>query len=31
MNIIYEIKDAKIEDGGAGAFYIYLKKNKNNK
>jgi DNA-nicking Smr family endonuclease len=26
MNIIYEIKDAKIEDGGAGAFYIYLKK-----
>jgi DNA-nicking Smr family endonuclease len=27
MNIIYEIKDAKIEDGGAGAFYIYLKKN----
>ena len=30
MNIIYEIKDAKIEDGGAGAFYIYLK-NKNKK
>ena len=29
MKIIYEIKDAKIEDGGAGAFYIYLKKNKN--
>ena len=28
MNIIYEIKDAKIEDGGAGAFYIYLKKKK---
>ena len=27
MNIIYEIKDAKIEDGGSGAFYIYLKKN----
>ena len=26
MNIIYEIKDAKIEDGGTGAFYIYLKK-----
>ena len=26
MNIIYEIKDAKIDDGGAGAFYIYLKK-----
>ena len=29
MNIITEIKDAKIEDGGSGAFYIYLKKNKN--
>tara|TARA_B100001094_G_C17713369_1_gene568436 strand:- start:126 stop:542 length:417 start_codon:yes stop_codon:yes gene_type:complete len=29
MKIIYEIKDAKIEDGGAGAFYIYLKKNNN--
>ena len=28
MNIIYEMKDAKIEDGGAGAFYIFLKKNK---
>jgi len=28
MNIIYEIKDANIEDGGEGAFYIYLKKNK---
>ncbi len=28
MNIINEIKDAKIEDGGSGAFYIYLKKNK---
>ncbi len=27
MGIIYEIKDAKIEDGGSGAFYIYLKKN----
>ena len=26
MNIIYEIRDAKIEDGGAGAFYIFLKK-----
>jgi DNA-nicking Smr family endonuclease len=22
----YEIKDAKIEDGGSGAFYIFLKK-----
>ena len=28
MKIINEIKDAKIEDGGSGAFYIYLKKNK---
>ena len=28
MKIIYEIKDAKVEDGGTGAFYIYLKKNK---
>ena len=28
MNIINEIKDAKIEDGGSGAFYIYLKTNK---
>ena len=27
-NIIHEIQDAKIEDGGSGAFYIYLKKNK---
>ena len=28
MKIIYEMKDAKIDDGGAGAFYIFLKKNK---
>ena len=28
MNKIHEIKDAKIEDGGSGAFYIFLKKNK---
>ena len=28
INMIIEIKDAKIEDGGCGAFYIYLK-NKN--
>ena len=28
MNIIKEIKDASIEDGGSGAFYIYLKKKK---
>ncbi len=27
MSMIYDIKDANIEDGGAGAFYIYLKKN----
>ena len=26
MNIINEIKDAKAEDGGSGAFYIFLKK-----
>ena len=26
MNMINEITDAKIEDGGAGAFYIFLKK-----
>jgi DNA-nicking Smr family endonuclease len=26
MKKIIEIKDAKIEDGGSGAFYIYLKK-----
>ena len=28
MNVINEITDAKIEDGGKGAFYIFLKKNK---
>ena len=28
MNVINEIKDASIEDGGSGAFYIFLKKNK---
>ena len=26
MNMIHKIKDASIEDGGSGAFYIYLKK-----
>ena len=26
MNIINEIKEAEIEDGGSGAFYIFLKK-----
>ena len=31
MKIIYEIQDAKIEDGGGGAFYIFLKKNKSTK
>ena len=25
MKMIFEITDAKIEDGGSGAFYIYLK------
>ena len=28
MRMINEITDAKIEDGGTGAFYIFLKKNK---
>ena len=28
MNMISEITEAKIEDGGGGAFYIFLKKNK---
>ena len=28
MKIILEMQDAKIEDGGGGAFYIFLKKNK---
>ena len=28
MNKIYGFGEAKIEDGGSGAFYIYLKKNK---
>ena len=27
MSLISEISDASIEDGGEGAFYIYLKKN----
>tara|TARA_Y100000591_G_C21724759_1_gene640749 strand:- start:660 stop:1070 length:411 start_codon:yes stop_codon:yes gene_type:complete len=26
MNLINDIKDAKIQDGGSGAFYIFLKK-----
>ena len=28
MNIINEIQDAKLEDGGSGAFYILMKKKK---
>ncbi len=28
MNIINDIQEAKVEDGGSGAFYIFLKKNK---
>ena len=28
MNIIIEIKEASIADGGSGSFYIYLKKKK---
>ena len=28
MKVILEITDAEIEDGGSGAFYIYLKKKK---
>ena len=27
MRMIHDIQDAKVEDGGSGAFYIYLKKN----
>ena len=27
MSLINDIKEASIEDGGSGAFYIYLKKN----
>ena len=29
MKFINEIKEANIEDGGSGAFYIFLKKNNN--
>ena len=28
MKIIKNISEAKIEDGGSGALYIFLKKNK---
>ena len=31
MNVIKEIKDAKMEDGGDGAFYIFLKNLNRNK
>ncbi len=27
MSMIYDIKEANIDDGGSGAFYIFLKKN----
>ena len=26
MNLINDIKEASVEDGGAGAFYVFLKK-----
>ena len=28
MSMIIEVTEAKVEDGGSGAFYIFLKKNK---
>ena len=28
MSIIEDVQDANIDDGGSGAFYVYLKKNK---
>jgi DNA-nicking Smr family endonuclease len=31
INIINEITDAEVEDGGGGAFYIFLKKKKSTK
>ena len=31
MNLIIEFKEATIQDGGEGAFYIYLKKKNANK
>ena len=31
MNLIIKISDANMEDGGGGAFYIFLKKNKSTK
>ena len=31
MSLIHEITDANVEDGGSGAFYIYLKKKLKNK
>ena len=27
MKMIIKIEDAKLDDGGSGAFYIFLKKN----
>ena len=31
QEIINEIKDASLDDGGGGAFYIFLKRNKSTK
>ena len=31
MNLISDIKEASVEDGGSGAFYIFLKKKLQNK
>ena len=31
MSMINEIKEAKVQEGGSGAFYIYLKKNRSTK
>ena len=31
MRVINDIEDAKIEDGGSGAFYVFLKKNRSTK
>ena len=31
MSVINEIKDATLDDGGSGAFYIFLKKKLQNK
>jgi DNA-nicking Smr family endonuclease len=31
MKLINEIKEASVEDGGSGAFYVFLKKKLQNK